>query len=1102
MVWIFLQPFPALAQSPEELMRRGDRQFNQGDYRAAYDLYRQVYDQLEKVRPISPLLAEAINNMGAVYIVRDDYETFYRYFSAARTIKQGFAQRAVTRQADNLLVNGGFEDGLIFPWGTGHYERPDGKFRFGVWWNSKNARAFMKIDADIAHSGDRSLRLTNYSPNAPHVFSTLSQRIAPLEPNTTYRISCFIKGENLAPGAVSFTVDAAWTKHVRSLPKGTYDWQPYADTINIGHNNYIDFRILHVNTGTVWLDDIVIRKVDAFDEDNPYKQAERLFDEADYGKALEILLALEKEYQKKEVANTHVSLLTGRIFLLLGQYREALDRFNRAIENGYARAVIDLSELYYLLGDYDQAETQFRKAVDVVSGDQGTLSLVLNKLSRCYLAMGKLDAALKTQQRSYRILKHIEDRHGQAESLNQLGIIHQHKGRYDDAVGPFLNALETAQALEDRKLTSEILLNLAETERIRGKFDAADGYADRAMAIKTDINDPLGMVTLRHLQARLDVARGRFAQAKDRYVQAIAGFEALAADAADISRDTKATFMKRFSALYREYTDLLLKLYENTGSERYHHEAFQISEQARSRIFTEMITESSALQAFADTSNDPQFKDLLNRERLLNARIHGLEKQAQGIRKSGGIDTSKLLEDARQRRRDIREELVRKYPRYADLKKPVLPTLQDVQALLGPEEAVLSYFVTPGRTGRWTITREKIAFSMIPLDRDTLIRQCEDFRRVFNAVPALFSGLVPGRGDKRARRMLSLYSTQAAYRLYNILVGESAALLENKTMVYLALDDLLYKLPFETLLTRPFDWDPAAETVIGEGLRHAPFWVTSHAVAYLPSLSVLRSLRGLKKQRSGDQNPLVAFADPVFDPSTKNTDATKGSNAVRTAVLSELRTRSVLKGATLSPLPDTRDEALAVAEILGAPPKQDLFFQERATEYNLKQLPLAKFRHLLFATHGLMAGEFGPGTQPALALSFVNDPENDGLLEMGEILGLDLNADLVVLSACNTASGGGDQDQGEGFAGLTRSFMYAGAESLVVTLWSVESGSAKTLVQKMFQKAGDGSFGNALAAAKRDMIRAGTPVRPTPDVSLSVAHPIFWAPYVLVGEGD
>ena len=1099
-------------QSPEDLIQTGDRHFNQGDYKVAFDLYRQVYDQLENVRPIPPLLTEVINNMGAVYIAKDDYSKFFRYFSAARKLKQGFVGRTVERSKDNLLVNGGFEQGLIFPWGTGHYERSDGKFRNGAWWNSKNARAFMKIDADVIYSGKRSLQITNYSPTAPHVFTTLSQRIAPLEPNTTYKISCFVKAENLKPRAVGFTIDAAWTKRPRALPGGTYNWQAYSDTINIGHNNYIDFRILHLDTGTIWLDDIVIEKVEAFGKEEQFQRAQRLFEQADYAKALDIFLKLEKKHRNNRGKLRQVELYSGRIYLILGQYQEALERFTRVIESGNARAVIDLSDLYYSLGDYDKAEAHFKKSYKIAAGDQGTESLVLNKLSRCYLAQGKSDQALKAQKRSLFILRHIEDKHGQAQSLNQLGIIYQHKAMVEKSVGPFLKALNMAEALGDKKLASDIRFNLAETSRLRKRWDESDKYAIRALKIKEEIGDQLGMVKVLHLQGRLCVAGGDLKNGEKRYQQAIHRFEALVSDAADISRETKATFIKGFSQLYREYTALLLRLYEDTRDAAYHREAFQVTEQARSRIFTEMISEAAALHAFASTSQDPEFVTLLKTERLLNARIHGLEKQIRRIRKKSAIkELNRQLQETRQNRRKIRGRLVKDYPRYADLKKPKPLGIEDVQKLLRTDEIVLSYFITPGRTGLWTITRENASFAVIPLSRETLISQTETFRRALSEIPDVLSRSDPANGKKQVRLAFSCYDPDTAHALYKILVAPAEPLLKTKPQVYLALNDLLYKLPFETLLTRPFVKiakidktvkNYSAESGIGAELRNAPFWVKTHNIAYLPSLSVLRSLRKLGKDNVKERSPLLAFADPAFESSAGSHASDGGPATTRSALLSRLQTRSVFSGTTLPPLPDTRKEALAVAKILGASPEKAIYLRDRASEYNLKHLPLTRYQYLLFATHGFMAGEFGPGIQPALALSFINDPENDGLLEMGEILGLDLNADMVVLSACNTASGGGEKDHGEGFAGLTRSFMYAGGRSLLVTQWSVESSSAKTLVQNTFRKAKNRTIGNALALSKRAMIKFGVPIRISSEISVSTSHPFFWAPYILVGEGN
>ncbi|GAI74091.1 unnamed protein product, partial [marine sediment metagenome] len=161
-------------------------------------------------------------------------------------------------------------------------------------------------------------------------------------------------------------------------------------------------------------------------------------------------------------------------------------------------------------------------------------------------------------------------------------------------------------------------------------------------------------------------------------------------------------------------------------------------------------------------------------------------------------------------------------------------------------------------------------------------------------------------------------------------------------------------------------------------------------------------------------------------------------------------------------------------------------------------------QYLLFATHGLLCGDFSGVAEPALALTLVdNPPGRDGFLTMSEVLGLDLNAEIVVLSACNTYGRGEKAGSGEGFAGLTRSFMYAGTKSILVTHWSVESQAARDLMIETFRAIKEGSRSDeALWKAKIKMKKSTfLPDKDKlPDYELPRSHPYFWAPFVLVGE--
>ncbi len=154
-------------------------------------------------------------------------------------------------------------------------------------------------------------------------------------------------------------------------------------------------------------------------------------------------------------------------------------------------------------------------------------------------------------------------------------------------------------------------------------------------------------------------------------------------------------------------------------------------------------------------------------------------------------------------------------------------------------------------------------------------------------------------------------------------------------------------------------------------------------------------------------------------------------------------------------------------------------------------------RYILFSTHGLLGGEFRGVSEPSLALTLPGNPPNrDGFLTMNEVIGLDINAEMVILSACNTYGQSDNAVSGEGFAGLTRSFMYAGAKSILVTHWNVESQASRELINNLFELKKQMKSVKALRSAKFDMKNS---IRINNDLKTSLPHPFFWAPFVLVG---
>ena len=206
----------------------------------------------------------------------------------------------------------------------------------------------------------------------------------------------------------------------------------------------------------------------------------------------------------------------------------------------------------------------------------------------------------------------------------------------------------------------------------------------------------------------------------------------------------------------------------------------------------------------------------------------------------------------------------------------------------------------------------------------------------------------------------------------------------------------------------------------------------------------------------------------------------------------------------LNRLPETAEEIESIARVMGADPARDIFLGKYASELQVKSMDLSNRRVVAFATHGLVPGDLDGLLQPALALSSpsVTGDNEDGLLTMGEILKLRLNADWVVLSACNTGAAKGAG--AEAVSGLGRAFFYAGARALLVSNWSVETTSAKRLTTDLFKRQTEDPSLDRAEALRQAMLHlideAGYIDAVTGKLICSYAHPIFWAPFTVVGD--
>jgi CHAT domain-containing protein len=327
------------------------------------------------------------------------------------------------------------------------------------------------------------------------------------------------------------------------------------------------------------------------------------------------------------------------------------------------------------------------------------------------------------------------------------------------------------------------------------------------------------------------------------------------------------------------------------------------------------------------------------------------------------------------------------------------------------------------------------------------------------------------------------------------------ALVKDKASLLVVPSGALTALPFHLLVTE----QPAAaipETF--DGYRKAAWLLKRQAVSVLPSAASLKALRVFARKDQGTK-PMTGFGDPLFNPSQDGSDkrsaariksAARGvTNAAYTDFWQGAGVDRARLAQALSQLPDTADELNAVAKDLGVS-AADIHLGSDASETTVKNARLADYSIVYFATHGLVAGDVKGLAEPSLVLSIPKQPSefDDGLLTSSEVAQLKLNADWVVLSACNTIAG--DKPGAEALSGLARSFFYAGARALLVSHWAVDSEAATRLTTSTFDRLkADPKLGRAEALRQAMLAYLNDASSPRN------AYPAFWAPFALIGEG-
>ena len=783
----------------------------------------------------------------------------------------------------------------------------------------------------------------------------------------------------------------------------------------------------------------------------------------------------------------------GAVNYSLNRYEKAIDYFDNVIglrreigdRSGEGRTLGNLGGVYQVLGRYEKAVELYDQSLLILREVKlrPNEGIVLNNRGEAFELLGRPEKAIESFEQSLAIAREFKDRFRESSRLSNLGNSYHSLRRYDKAIEYLEQALAIQRDGKYRTEEGQTLVKLGKVQHSLGLYEKGLEQYKLSLAIAREVKAPADEVTSLFQLARTELARGNYTQSLSYVEDSLKLAESLRSGL--VSGDSRAAFFAAAQNSYQLYIDVLMRQHQVEPNKGNNALAFEISERARARGLLEMLAESRAdIRGGVDAA-------LLERERLLAKQFNEKAQRLTQSNTPAQIATLKqeiaaIEDDYEQVQATIRKNS----PHYAALTEPPLLKLNDIQQQLGADTLLLEYSLGDDRSFLWVVGQNSLTSHELP-KREQVEQVATDVYRMLTVRSRNRSGESPQQKQARITQTEAQLPA-AARQLSQILLAPVSAQLANKRLLIVA-DGALQYIPFAMLP------DPAAAQPreFANPQLEVPL-VVNHELINLPSASTLAVMRKELAGRKPAPKQLAIFADPVFAANDPRLKAALGKSvneprpAVASRMVEHLSENASLQGArrgmVIPRLPFTRQEAnqiLALASA-GSSFKAMDFKANRASALSSE---LSQYRYLHFATHGYLDSE--RAGLSALVLSLVDEQgrQQDGFLRAHELYNLNLPAELVVLSACQT--GLGKQIKGEGMIGLTRGFMHAGAARVVVSLWNVNDKATSELMTRFYQKLlkEQQAPAAALRSAQVEMWKQKT-----------WQAPYFWASFVIQGE--
>lgn len=757
---------------------------------------------------------------------------------------------------------------------------------------------------------------------------------------------------------------------------------------------------------------------------------------------------------QQDVAANYLN--SGSIQLALGNHQKAQEAFQEALtlaqqlkDNGLMAVVLNaMANLSRDLGNYDSALEYARRArtLSQKTGELRSSIYSLSVIGLIYENQQNYPAALQNYRKSLQLFEKIGDKISIAENLLHVAAVESHLKQYDRALANGKQALTIYESMSAKSGIGQSYMMIGSAFRKLARLEEADEALTKSIGNLRDVGMPELLWAALYQKGLVARDRGNMPEAIQSMKESIDAIEQIRGQVA--LTEQKWGYFENKLDVYEDLVNLLIQSGQTA-------EAFGYVQRAKGRSFLDMLSEAR-IDPKADL--DPE---LYHRKVTTLAALMNTNKKIREQYESDNPDTAEIerLIKARdqwnEKYLDLIIEIRKQNPRYANLQHPQPLNLSDAQSLLNDETVILDYFASKTQAVVFAITNSGVKVIRLP-SIGQLNSQVQDLMESIQR---------PDPVDQLSADAYSRYKKNASL-LYRELILAAEPVLKNKKLILIAPDGALNHLPFESLLTKEVPADQNDFSVF-------PYLTLAHQIQYIPSISGLAALKASAAENTKDRNRrLIAFA-PLAEGTLPASNGIQSDKIFREW------------SSSLTSLPYTKTEVEGISRLY-TKDNATVLIGKKASEENVKSLPLDQYSIVHFASHGLIDEERPEFS--ALVLTPGGPGGEDGFLTMREVFDLKLKADLVVLSACKTALG--HQIRGEGVAGIARAFFGAGASRLLVSLWNVNDRSTSDFMVDFYRGVYQSSFtaASALQQARLNMIRSKT-----------YSHPYYWAPFVLVG---